>query len=134
MAMRFPGSTDLTRRYQELRDGTLNRQMSSPPGPLRVMGDMLPGETRSEISAKENNSRNGSWSTDSYFVFNLEALEKFRTTGGYSGNLSDAKTLLRAMKDFGITVRESSNFYYNCLLYTSPSPRDATLSRMPSSA
>ena len=24
--------------------------------------------------------------------------------------------------------------YYNCLLYTSPSPRDATLSRMPSSA
>ena len=23
-------------------------------------------------------------------------------------------------------------FYYNCLLYTSPSPRDATLSRMPS--
>ena len=26
-----------------------------------------------------------------------------------------------------------ANFYY-CLLYTSPSPRDATLSRMPSSA
>ena len=25
-------------------------------------------------------------------------------------------------------------FYWNCLLYTSPSPRDATLSRMPSSA
>ena len=24
--------------------------------------------------------------------------------------------------------------YYTCLLYTSPSPRDATLSRMPSSA
>ena len=24
--------------------------------------------------------------------------------------------------------------YYSCLLYTSPSPRDATLSRMPSSA
>ena len=26
------------------------------------------------------------------------------------------------------------NVSYNCLLYTSPSPRDATLSRMPSSA
>ena len=25
-------------------------------------------------------------------------------------------------------------YYKNCLLYTSPSPRDATLSRMPSSA
>ena len=29
---------------------------------------------------------------------------------------------------------EESNKSYNCLLYTSPSPRDATLSRMPSSA
>ena len=32
---------------------------------------------------------------------------------------------------------ESNNFYFwtnSCLLYTSPSPRDATLSRMPSSA
>ena len=27
-----------------------------------------------------------------------------------------------------------SKRYYGCLLYTSPSPRDATLSRMPSSA
>ena len=26
------------------------------------------------------------------------------------------------------------DFYFSCLLYTSPSPRDATLSRMPSSA
>ena len=29
---------------------------------------------------------------------------------------------------------ESSERYVDCLLYTSPSPRDATLSRMPSSA
>ena len=28
----------------------------------------------------------------------------------------------------------SMSMYYHCLLYTSPSPRDATLSRMPSSA
>ena len=28
----------------------------------------------------------------------------------------------------------SLNKWYTCLLYTSPSPRDATLSRMPSSA
>ena len=28
----------------------------------------------------------------------------------------------------------NSNGRYGCLLYTSPSPRDATLSRMPSSA
>ena len=29
---------------------------------------------------------------------------------------------------------EINDVSYNCLLYTSPSPRDATLSRMPSSA
>ena len=28
----------------------------------------------------------------------------------------------------------TSSVFYPCLLYTSPSPRDATLSRMPSSA
>ena len=33
----------------------------------------------------------------------------------------------------GITVLHNS-INYTCLLYTSPSPRDATLSRMPSSA
>ena len=35
------------------------------------------------------------------------------------------------------TRRQSKSIYYHlkdCLLYTSPSPRDATLSRMPSSA
>ena len=32
------------------------------------------------------------------------------------------------------TKRVSIINYYICLLYTSPSPRDATLSRMPSSA
>ena len=32
------------------------------------------------------------------------------------------------------TVAEKWGLSYSCLLYTSPSPRDATLSRMPSSA
>ena len=35
---------------------------------------------------------------------------------------------------FQITEEERAAVYNNCLLYTSPSPRDATLSRMPSSA
>ena len=34
----------------------------------------------------------------------------------------------------GMINRKKGGLYYNCLLYTSPSPRDATLSRMPSSA
>ena len=36
---------------------------------------------------------------------------------------------------YGLTIdSRNRSYYYNCLLYTSPSPRDATLSRMPSSA
>ena len=36
--------------------------------------------------------------------------------------------------DFAQEVRKSCQVPIICLLYTSPSPRDATLSRMPSSA
>ena len=34
----------------------------------------------------------------------------------------------------GVTDAFALGIHYICLLYTSPSPRDATLSRMPSSA
>ena len=37
-------------------------------------------------------------------------------------------------KDQTSTVTQLSDGTYNCLLYTSPSPRDSNLSRMPSSA
>ena len=39
--------------------------------------------------------------------------------------------LLEAMQENKVTTGGNT---YTCLLYTSPSPRDATLSRMPSSA
>ena len=34
----------------------------------------------------------------------------------------------------GLIVAGTTGEYYSCLLYTSPSPRDGLLSRMPSSA
>ena len=46
----------------------------------------------------------------------------------------------RAFRIFRNTIKYGDQFFirdpqtYDCLLYTSPSPRDATLSRMPSSA
>jgi len=53
-------------------------------------------------------------------------------------NLTDStEDILRSLlKDLGIWVRNNIGFGFvnACLLYTSPSPRDATLSRMPSSA
>ena len=36
--------------------------------------------------------------------------------------------------DFNLCLKNNIPSLYTCLLYTSPSPRDATLSRMPSSA
>ena len=39
-----------------------------------------------------------------------------------------------AVFEFNYADSQSSEAWYFCLLYTSPSPRDATLSRMPSSA
>ena len=36
--------------------------------------------------------------------------------------------------DKEVSVEYNGELVYPCLLYTSPSPRDATLSRMPSSA
>ena len=40
------------------------------------------------------------------------------------------------LKDFGLvtTKKTSTELYMHCLLYTSPSPRDGRISRMPSSA
>ena len=46
----------------------------------------------------------------------------------------NAKTELFVMWYNRFSMRDEVRFKYGCLLYTSPSPRDATLSRMPSSA
>ena len=40
----------------------------------------------------------------------------------------------RSKKKSTISAKAYANMKKGCLLYTSPSPRDATLSRMPSSA
>ena len=50
-----------------------------------------------------------------------------------SGNLDKLPDQLNKCKELSIDSVEIP-IYQICLLYTSPSPRDATLSRMPSSA
>ena len=49
----------------------------------------------------------------------------------YDGVMS---TLCAGCGHDSVTAAMATAFYELCLLYTSPSPRDATLSRMPSSA
>ena len=48
-------------------------------------------------------------------------------------NVTGRIGLIKRAKDYDKEVANGRNFW-DCLLYTSPSPRDATLSRMPSSA
>ena len=52
------------------------------------------------------------------------------------GSMVAAFLTLYLTQRLGFTMLESGAIFsvYGCLLYTSPSPRDATLSRMPSSA
>ena len=51
----------------------------------------------------------------------------------YTNNIVRVKGI-KTDKQTNLTVLTKDQHYYSCLLYTSPSPRDATLSRMPYSA
>ena len=46
----------------------------------------------------------------------------------------DGDNTLQVLKGVNFDLDKGDILTINCLLYTSPSPRDATLSRMPSSA
>ena len=70
-------------------------------------------------------NRNGSPSRK-IVTKSIDALSSMAHRGGvgFDGKTGDGSGLL-------FDINED---FYSCLLYTSPSPRDATLSRMPSSA
>ena len=55
-------------------------------------------------------------------------------TAANERSLSDALTQQLVRDEAGRLVMPTLRYAWPCLLYTSPSPRDATLSRMPSSA
>ena len=61
------------------------------------------------------------------FVLRIEDTDRERSTDESVQAILDSMEWLQLGADEG-------PFYQTCLLYTSPSPRDATLSRMPSSA
>ena len=63
-----------------------------------------------------------------------KAIQKDITYHKISQNNANEKMRKNGMSDFVIDMLASVDGMRSCLLYTSPSPRDATLSRMPSSA
>ena len=54
--------------------------------------------------------------------------------GTYNMTPEEAEKMTYESIMYGYRHIDTAAVYRNCLLYTSPSPRDATLSRMPSSA
>ena len=70
------------------------------------------------------------------FIFTVSPVP---LTATYSGKhvvvaTMASKSILRAVASQLSDTRNFIDYFPSCLLYTSPSPRDATLSRMPSSA
>ena len=56
-----------------------------------------------------------------------------RTVKGFKNKLTELLNDVDQKKEYGLKAKERAKFY-TCLLYTSPSPRDLSTSRMPSSA
>ena len=62
----------------------------------------------------------------------IQLLQDFKASNSEETKLA-AAPIIKALQD-EVDRLDSRSKYGDCLLYTSPSPRDATLSRMPSSA
>ena len=106
------------------------------------------------LEARRAQSRAGSKMGDEAIVFKREflsekALERLRRENletdfvGYESTASEARVLAIFVDDEWAESAEAGREaqvlldrtpFYACLLYTSPSPRDGLLSRMPSSA
>ena len=59
-------------------------------------------------------------------------MEKLKSAIAPSNREAIAKALYQCVSETAVTTMLAQN--YHCLLYTSPSPRDSRVSRMPSSA
>ena len=71
---------------------------------------------------------------DSAGIFEMLDLELALILSDQASLAMDNADLVARLRLAEQNLTEENNYLKNCLLYTSPSPRDATLSRMPSSA
>ena len=78
-------------------------------------------------------SRYGKDVVDSHVNLHL-ILQECKKRGVTVSDEQVNQEVMRLASKFGLNVESYLKLLQDCLLYTSPSPRDATLSRMPSSA
>ena len=119
------------------------------PRELAVKGKVVDGSGAPVIGARVFCSGKGHYkahtSTDSNGQFTLDEVATdlkyvfvehpdYRFSGGKVSGSDALEIKLRSKKDPPTGIRKWKPLDSHCLLYTSPSPRDATLSRMPSSA
>ena len=97
-------------------------------------GFIIAGRTRSDDGDVNNN-----YGQTDYWVIKIDASGDLEWEKNYGGSSFDIGRSIKQTLDEGYIVAGNSSskdgdISNSCLLYTSPSPRDATLSRMPSSA
>ena len=82
----------------------------------------------------ENNDGSGIYTVNGIVNFQNSSVSFINNTGFQGGAVAliGSSTMIVGPNNYDFIGNKA--IYYGCLLYTSPSPRDATLSRMPSSA
>ena len=84
------------------------------------------------ISPKELVDRNYKSISESFAEFGI-SFDNFSQTSR-AVHTQTSQEFFLDLHGQGLLVQKSTKQFYSCLLYTSPSPRDRTRSRMPSSA
>ena len=104
---------------------TITRFAPSPTGTLHIGG--VRTALFNYVYAKQN---------DGLFLIRIEDTDRERSTKEYEKNILDNLISIGLSPDKEPIHQSTRNDIYTkaCLLYTSPSPRDGLLSRMPSSA
>ena len=96
---------------------------------------MMESKEKIRKEGKKKFLKNLRWQVDSRLVWNESLWDAMRSLASYNAISSeDADRLFEVYNDTRTAQDTLLGIIYSCLLYTSPSPRDRTRSRMPSSA
>ena len=97
------------------------------------MGDSLPG-LQARLMSQALRKLTGSISKSGCMVIFINQIRMKIGVMYGSPETTTGGNALKFYSSVRLDIRRIGAIKYRCLLYTSPSPRDATLSRMPSSA